>query len=72
VSVDGKVTDNPYHLTQSIADGEIEGEEYTMGLDLSGGRVIVNFTGRDEKVVYNPEDILKDAYEQIEGGENQH
>ena len=70
MSVEGKITDKPYHLTQSIADGEIEGEEYTMGLDLSSGRIIVNFTERDEKVVYNPEDLLKDAYEEIESGEN--
>lgn len=70
-AVRGEVTEHPYHLTQAVADGDIEGEPYTIGLDVGSGSVIINFTDREEKVTYSLGDLLTAAYHLLEQGEDQ-
>lgn len=65
MSVDGETTDSPYHLTQSIGDGVINGENFSAGINIADGAVVVNFKDREEKVVYSIDKIVKDAFQEV-------
>lgn len=60
--IEGESDDAEYRLREQLGDGEIEGHPFRIALNIDGQAMFVEFTEDDERVMYNTQDMVMDAY----------
>ena len=63
--IEGETDDAEYRLRQQLGDGEIEGHEFRIALNIDGQCVFIEFVDDDETVMYKTQEMVIDAYQQL-------